>query len=86
MVVDRYNDGMKTAVSIPDDVFRLAERKAQQLKVTRSQLYATALVEYLRRELDEELTARVDATVAEDQLDESLVAAQVRATAEEWTW
>lgn len=77
---------MKTAVSIPDDVFQLAERKAHQLKVSRSQLYATALAEYLRRELDEELTARVDATAAQDQLDEGLVAAQVRATAAEWTW
>lgn len=77
---------MKTAVSIPDDLFQLAERKAHQLNVSRSRLYATALAEYLRRELDEELTARVDATAARDQLDEDLVAAQVRAMAAEWTW
>ncbi|HZV48528.1 MAG TPA: ChpI protein [Candidatus Dormibacteraeota bacterium] len=77
---------MKVAVSIPDDVFQLAERKARQLKVTRSQLYAAALAEYLRKELEEELTARVDATVAQDDLDEGLVAAQARATATEWTW
>jgi hypothetical protein len=77
---------MKTAVSIPDEVFQLAERKAHQLKVTRSQLYATALAEYLRRELEEELTARVDATAAQDRLDEGLVAAEIRAVAAEWTW
>lgn len=77
---------MKVAVSIPDDVFQLAERKARQLKVTRSQLYTAALTEYLRKELEEELTARVDATVVREDLDEGLVAAQARATAEEWTW
>jgi hypothetical protein len=77
---------MKTAVSIPDEVFQLAERKAHQLKVTRSQLYATALAEYLRRELEEDLTARVDATAAQDWLDEGLVAAEIRAVAAEWTW
>jgi predicted transcriptional regulator len=34
---------MKTAVSIPDDVFAQADELAAQLNVSRSQLYATAL-------------------------------------------
>ncbi len=40
---------MKTAVSIPTDVFRAAERLAKALKRTRSGLYAEALREYLAR-------------------------------------
>ena len=40
---------MKTAVSIPEPVFRAADRLAKQLKKTRSRLYADALREYLKR-------------------------------------
>ena len=36
---------MKTAISIPDDVFRRAERLAKRRKVSRSQLYTVALVQ-----------------------------------------
>ncbi len=42
-----YTPGMKTAVSIPTDVFRAAERLAKSLKKSRSGLYAAALREYL---------------------------------------
>jgi metal-responsive CopG/Arc/MetJ family transcriptional regulator len=38
---------MKTAVSIPDDIFQNAERLAQRLRKPRSQLYTEALREYL---------------------------------------
>jgi metal-responsive CopG/Arc/MetJ family transcriptional regulator len=34
---------MKTAVSIPDDIFDRAERLARERRVSRSQLYASAL-------------------------------------------
>lgn len=40
---------MKTAVSLPDDVFAQAERLAKRLKITRSQLYSRALSEYVAR-------------------------------------
>lgn len=40
---------MKTAVSLPDDVFRAAEREAKRLGISRSELYVRAL----RRMLDE---------------------------------
>lgn len=38
---------MKTAISIPDPVFEAAEKLAQQLGVSRSQLYTTAVIRYL---------------------------------------
>lgn len=38
---------MKTAVSVPDDLFERAERVAARLKVSRSELYARALAAYL---------------------------------------
>ena len=41
--------GMKTAVSIPDDLFADAEALARKLRITRSRLYADALREYVAR-------------------------------------
>ena len=47
---------MKVAVSIPEDVFKRAERLAKQLKRSRSKLYAQALAEYLARHAPDEIT------------------------------
>lgn len=47
---------MKTAVSLPDDVFREAERQARRARKSRSQLYAEALSEYLARHAPDEVT------------------------------
>jgi antitoxin MazE6 len=38
---------MKTAASIPDDVFEEAERLADELRTSRSKLYSRALREYV---------------------------------------
>jgi metal-responsive CopG/Arc/MetJ family transcriptional regulator len=51
---------MKTAISLPDDVYREAERHAKRMRKTRSQLYADALAEYLARHAPEEVTARMN--------------------------
>ena len=40
---------MKTAVSIPDEVFRGAERIARRTRRSRSEIYAEALREYVAR-------------------------------------
>jgi metal-responsive CopG/Arc/MetJ family transcriptional regulator len=47
---------MKTAISLPDDLFHEAERHARRMKKSRSQLYAEALTEYLARHAPEEVT------------------------------
>ena len=47
---------MKTAVSIPDDIFERAERLAQREHRTRSEVYAAALDEYVARHAHEEVT------------------------------
>ncbi|MCY3669490.1 MAG: hypothetical protein OXH14_00205 [Alphaproteobacteria bacterium] len=47
---------MKTAVSIPDDIFERAERQASQERRSRSEVYAAALDEYLARRAREEIT------------------------------
>jgi metal-responsive CopG/Arc/MetJ family transcriptional regulator len=55
-----YTDGMKTAVSVPDDLFRLAEAAARRLRVSRSQLYATAISEFLNRRQGDSVTERLN--------------------------
>ena len=57
---------MKTAVSIPDDLFEQAERAAKETGRTRSGLYAEALRRFLRTMPDEEITARLNAVYARD--------------------
>lgn len=56
----RYTFGMKTAVSIPDQVFRGAEKLARRTKRSRSQLFSDALKEYLARHTSEEITEAMD--------------------------
>jgi metal-responsive CopG/Arc/MetJ family transcriptional regulator len=55
---------MKTAVSIPDDVFEGAERLARRTKKSRSQLYSEALREYTARHASEEVTEAMNRAVA----------------------
>lgn len=52
---------MKTAISIPDDLFADAERLAQALKKSRSRLYGDAVSEYLARHSAERVTETLDA-------------------------
>ena len=47
---------MKTAISVPDRIFRAAERHAKRAKKSRSQLYAEAVAEYLTRHAPDEVT------------------------------
>jgi metal-responsive CopG/Arc/MetJ family transcriptional regulator len=54
---------MKTAVSLPDDVFHGAERHARRTRKSRSQLYAEALTEYLVRHAPDDVTEAMDAAV-----------------------
>jgi metal-responsive CopG/Arc/MetJ family transcriptional regulator len=56
---------MKTAVSVPDDVFEHAERLARRSRKSRSQLFTEALREYVARHAPDEVTEAMDRVVAE---------------------
>jgi predicted transcriptional regulator len=60
-----YTKGMKTAVSIPDDVFEGAEQLARRTKKSRSQLFSDAVSEYVARHAPEEVTDAMDRVCAE---------------------
>ncbi len=51
---------MKTAISIPDELFEAADRAAKTLGVSRSELYATAVLEYLKRHRAKDTTAKLN--------------------------
>ncbi|MGA8893242.1 MAG: hypothetical protein WB493_16905 [Anaeromyxobacteraceae bacterium] len=51
---------MKTAISLPDAVFRDAERLARRLKKSRSNLYTEAVAEYVARHEPEAVTEALD--------------------------
>jgi len=57
---------MKTAISIPDDIFADAEVLARRLGQSRSQLYSRAVREYVVRHSPEQVTQALDALFAED--------------------
>ena len=56
---------MKTAVSLPDGVYREAEGYAKRTRKSRSQLYAEALAEYLARHAPDEVTESMNVVVDE---------------------
>ena len=56
---------MKTAVSIPDDVFEGAERLARRTKKSRSQLFSDAVREYVARHAPDDVTEAMDRVCAE---------------------
>ena len=48
------------SLSIPGPVFQAAEQLAQQLSVSRSELYARAVLAYVQSHHDDHITARLD--------------------------
>jgi metal-responsive CopG/Arc/MetJ family transcriptional regulator len=56
---------MKTAVSIPDELFQRADALAQRVGKSRSQVYREALAEYLYRRETRSVTEALDELVEE---------------------
>ena len=56
---------MKTAVSVPDDLFAQVDRLARRSRRSRSEVYRAALREYVARHAPDEVTAGLDAVLAD---------------------
>ena len=56
---------MKTAISIPDPLFKAADSAARQLGLSRSAFYARAIRRYLSRFSREGVTERLNAVYPE---------------------
>ena len=59
-----YTAAVKTAISLPDDLFAAAEALAGRLGLSRSQLYATALARFVAEQERAAVTARLNAVYA----------------------
>jgi metal-responsive CopG/Arc/MetJ family transcriptional regulator len=77
---------MKTAVSIPDQLYEDADRLAKRLGLTRSALYTRALRRMLEQEDDATVTAALDELYAteDSRMDPVLKELQRLALAEPW--
>jgi metal-responsive CopG/Arc/MetJ family transcriptional regulator len=82
-----YTSTMKTAISIPDKVFRSADALAKRLGISRSELYSTAIAEFLSRHQGRHITTRLDVIYSEENssLSPNLIRLQAKSLAhEEW--
>jgi hypothetical protein len=78
---------MKTAISIPEPVFRSAETLARRLKMSRSQLYTKAVADFIARHRRSQLTKRLDEVYSDidEGLDAGTLTLQRRSLSdEEW--
>jgi metal-responsive CopG/Arc/MetJ family transcriptional regulator len=78
---------MKTAISLPDDLFEAADSLANRFGLSRSELYARAVAEYVAKHRDEDVTAQLNKVFAGEGsgLDPSLRSAQARSvSSSEW--
>ena len=78
---------MKTAVSIPESIYRSADSFAKRHGLSRSELYATAVAEFLSRRRSKQVTAKLDSIYEEidSGLDRPVAKLQTRSIKSE-TW
>ena len=76
---------MKTAISIPDELFEAADRAAKMLEVSRSELYATAVLEYVNRHRNKDITEKLDEVYAsnDSSVDPNLTNVQLKLLSKE---
>ncbi len=79
---------MKTAISIPDDLFEEAEELAERLHKSRSQLFSEAVAEFIARHCPESITEAMDAVCREVETEGSdpFVATAAQRTLERTEW
>lgn len=76
---------MKTAISISDSLFEAAEQFAKRMGLSRSELDAVALQEYLQAHKRDQITKQLDAVYADEgsSLDPFFVKLQPHTLSEE---
>lgn len=70
-VIPGYTHDMKTAISVPDEVFNQVESRAAELGISRSEFFARAARQYLDKLADASLTQQVDAAIDAAGADDS---------------
>ncbi len=58
---------MKTAISVPEDVFQLSEKLAKKLKISRSAVFAMGVKKLAEEHDDDKVTAKLDSFYANEK-------------------
>ena len=76
---------MKTAISIPDNTFELAEHFANSTGMSRSELYTTAVLEYLKNHKNKDVTKTLNDIYASENssLDDEFQSLQLKSLPKE---
>lgn len=61
-----YREGMKTAISIPNDVFARVEEFAKRRKMSRSALFTVAVDQYVQHHRADDVTRRLNEIYARE--------------------
>ena len=78
---------MKVAISVPDPIFRAADRAAKRMRVPRSQFYARAVDAYLKQTSGQDVTDRLNAVYGDEaQEPDPFLKAAAKATLRRSTW
>ena len=80
---------MKTAISLPDELFEAVERLVKRSGRHRSELYAEALREYVARHSEDEVTKALDAAlvqIEDSEADKQFVRAAAYHTLKNVEW
>ena len=62
-VIPGYTRCMKTAISVPDEIFSQVGSRAAELGISRSEFFTLAARQYLRQLADASLTRQIDAAI-----------------------
>ena len=58
---------MKTAISIPDEIYHSADQLAKRLGVSRSELYSKAVLNYINAHKNDAVTKALDQIYAKEK-------------------
>jgi Arc/MetJ family transcription regulator len=76
-VIPGYTKGMKTAISVPDDIFEQAAGQAADLGISRSEFFARAARRYLDELAAQSLASQIDQALQAAGNDDSGTAAAI---------
>ena len=82
-----YTATMKTAISIPDPLFKEAERLTKRLRIPRSRLYAKALEAYIQSQKSKGIKEALDEVYKTESSDLDPIMARLQSEAigrEDW--
>ena len=76
---------LKTAISIPENIFIKAEETARNLGMNRSRLFTAAISEFIEKHREGEVTTKLNELYAEEssRIDPTLTGMQVTSLAQE---